>query len=82
MPLAHLLPLAVDGLVDGHVVLALGQVVEGLVDDAVGAAVVEVVVPDRLLAPVAEVASAAAAAVLLVLVLVAVPRGDTLEVRG
>ena len=42
---------------------------------------VEVVVPDRLLAPVAEVASAAAA-VLLVLVLVAVPRADTLEVRG
>ena len=43
---------------------------------------VEVVVPDRLLAPVTEVASAAAAAVLLVLVLVAVPRADTLEVRG
>ena len=81
LPLSHLLSLAVDGLVDGHVVLALGQVVEGLIDDAVGAAVVEVVVPDRLLAPVAEVASAAAA-VLLVLVLVAVPRADTLEVRG
>ena len=82
LPVAHLLPLAVDGLVDGHVVLALGQVVEGLVDDAVGAAVVEVVVPDRLLAPVAEVASAPAAAILLVLVVVAVPRADTLEVRG
>lgn len=50
--LLHLLPLPVDGLVDGHVVLALRQVVEGLIDHAVRAPVVDVVVPDRLLAPV------------------------------
>ena len=50
--LLHLLPLPVDGLVDGHVVLALRQIVEGLIDHAVRAPVVEVVVPNRLLAPV------------------------------
>ena len=50
--LLHLLPLPVDGLVDGHVVFALRQIVEGLIYHAVRAPVVEVVVPDRLLASV------------------------------